>query len=125
MSPLKIHKAAYYDPTLNDGIGGYFLFATRQNTAPTNNPAATPGAIANYLQGPIYSVTQSEVFSPTQNYLTDVGVFATSVSAYGNLDQNGNVYQWKDLTGERGLYRGLRGGFWAGGAVTLQSTTFT
>jgi formylglycine-generating enzyme required for sulfatase activity len=92
---------------------------------PSNNAAATGVPIANYLAGPIYSVTQSAIFSPTQNYLTDVGAFATSGSHYGTLDQNGNVYQWNDLSGAAGKFRGLRGGFWAGGGVTLQKSTFT
>jgi hypothetical protein len=39
----------------------------------------TTGPIANYLVGPIYSVTQSSVFSPTQNDLTDAGAFAATV----------------------------------------------
>ena len=80
---------------------------------------------SNYLLGVIYCVTQSAVFSPTQNYLTDVGVFASTTSHYGTLDQNGAVYQWNDLAGDGGPLRGLRGGFWAGGAVTLQKSTFT
>jgi hypothetical protein len=35
------------------------------------------------------------------------------------------VYQWNDLAGTKSLSRGLRGGFWAGGAVTLRKSTFT
>ena len=118
------YKAAYFTPD-KGGSPGYYLYATQQDIAPANNPAATSGPIANYLVGPIYSVTQSAVFSPTQNYLTDVGAFATSGSYYGTFDQNGNVYQWNDLSGAAGKFRGLRGGFWAGGAVTLQKSTFT
>jgi formylglycine-generating enzyme required for sulfatase activity len=118
------YKAAYYAPT-KGGTPGYYLYATQQDVAPTNNPAATGVPIVNYLQGVTYCVTQSAIFSPTQNYLTDVGAFATSGSFYGTLDQNGNVYQWNDLSGATGKFRGLRGGFWAGGAVTLQKSTFT
>jgi formylglycine-generating enzyme len=118
------YKAAYFTPS-KSGSPGYFIYATQQDVAPTNDPAATSGPIANYLKGVIYCVTQSAVFSPTQNYLTDVGAFASSGSHYGTLDQNGNVYQWNDLSGAAGKFRGLRGGFWAGGAVTLQKSTFT
>jgi len=118
------YKAAYFSPQKGDSPG-YYTYATQQDVAPANDPATTSGPIANYLVGPIYSVTQSAVFSPTQNYLTDAGAFSASVSHYGTLDQNGNVYQWNDLGGGRGLLRGLRGGFWAGGAVTLQKATFT
>ena len=118
------YKAAYFSPA-KPGSAGYYLYATQQDQAPSNNPAATGVPIANYLVGPVYCVTQSAVFSPTQIYLTDVGQFSATVSHYGTLDQNGNVYQWNDLTGTKGLLRGLRGGFWAGGAVTLQKSTFT
>jgi formylglycine-generating enzyme required for sulfatase activity len=118
------YKAAYFTPDKN-GSPGYYTYATQQDVPPSNNAAATGVPIANYLAGPIYSVTQSAIFSPTQNYLTDVGAFATSGSHYGTLDQNGNVYQWNDLSGAAGKFRGLRGGFWAGGGVTLQKSTFT
>ena len=118
------YKAAYFTPD-KGGAPGYFLYATQQDVAPTNNAAATGVPVVNYLQGVIYSVTQSAVFSTTQNYLTDVGAFATTTSHYGTLDQNGNVYEWNDLTGAAGRLRGQRGGFWAGGAITLQKFTFT
>jgi formylglycine-generating enzyme required for sulfatase activity len=118
------YKAAYFTPD-KGGAPGYFLYATKQDVAPTNNAAATGVPVVNYLQGVIYSVTQSAVFSTTQNYLTDAGAFATTTSHYGTLDQNGNVYEWNDLTGAAGRLRGLRGGFWAGGAITLQKFTFT
>jgi formylglycine-generating enzyme required for sulfatase activity len=117
------YKAAYFTPD-KGGVPGYYLYATQQDDPPTNNPA-NGAPVVNYLQGVIYSVTQSPVFSTTQNYLTDVGAFATTTSFYGTLDQNGNVYEWNDLTGAAGKLRGLRGGFWAGGAVTLRATTFT
>lgn len=118
------YKAAYFTPN-KGGVPGYHLYATQQDVPPSNDPVSTGGPIANYLVGPIYCVTQSAVFSPTQNYLTDVGAFATSGSHYGTFDQNGLVYQWNDLDGAKGQFRGLRGGFWAGGAVTLRKSTFT
>ena len=117
------YKAAYFTPD-KGGAAGYFLYAT-QSDLPPNNDVAEPAPTANYLLGPIYAVTQSPVFSTTQNYLTDAGAYATSGSHYGTFDQNGGLYQWNDLAGARGAFRGLRGGFWAGGAVTLQKSTFT
>ncbi|MFM7244823.1 MAG: SUMF1/EgtB/PvdO family nonheme iron enzyme [Planctomycetaceae bacterium] len=118
------YKSAYFSPAKSGGPG-YYLYATQQDVAPANNPTASGVPVANYLVGPVYCVTQSAVFSPTQNYLTDAGQFSATESYYGTLDQNGNVYQWNDLAGGKGLLRGLRGGFWAGGAVTLQKSTFT
>ena len=51
---------------------------------------------------------------PSQNYLTDVGAFSGSGSFYGTFDQSGNVFQWNDLDGTPGSYRGLRGSGWYG-----------
>jgi len=119
------YKAAYYTPSKAGGNPGYFVYATQQDDPPTNDPTDSVGPIANYLDGVVYCVTQSAIFSPTQNYLTDVSAFESSGSHYGTLNQNGTVYQWNDLAGRPGLLRGLRGGFWAGGAVTLRKSTFT
>ena len=61
------YKAAYYDPRLNGGAGGYYLYATMNNTPPGN---AIPGSNtvsnesvtnqANYIYGSsyLYSVNQ-------------------------------------------------------------------
>ena len=119
------YKAAYFTPDKAAGVAGYYAYATQQDIPPTNDPASAVGPIVNYLKGVTYCVTQSAIFSPTQNYLTDASAFASSGSYYGTLNQNGTVYQWNDLTGAQGLLRGLRGGFWAGGSITLQKSTFT
>ena len=121
------YKAAYFSPDQGGpGVPGYWVYATQSDSAPSNlPPESAPAGNANYLVGPIYCVTQSSRFDPGQNYLTVVDAFADSAGHYGTLNQNGNVYQWNDLAGRAGLLRGLRGGFWAGGAVTLRSSTFT
>ena len=52
------------------------------------------------------------MFSSSQNYLTDVGAFSNSASAYGTFDQGGNVAEYNDsLMPWDG---GLRGGAWYG-----------
>jgi sulfatase modifying factor 1 len=119
------YKAAYYDPTLAGGSGGYYLYATKSNTAPGNDATSpTTANQANYVNAAgNYSVTQSKTFSPTQNYLTDVGAFSTSASYYGTFDQTGNVYQWNDLSGSAGTTRGLRGGAWNLAATLVSATT--
>jgi sulfatase modifying factor 1 len=101
------YKAAYFDPT-RGGSGGYWDYPTRSDTAPGN---AIGGATnqANYNNG-VYSVTQSSSYSSSQNYLTDVGAFSNSASAYGTFDQGGNVWEWTDRVSEPSSGRIIRGG---------------
>jgi len=106
------YKAAYYDPTLNGGTGGYYAYATQSNAPPDNLIGSTPNQ-ANWNTGSGYSVTQAGgAPDPDQNYLTDVGAFSGSGSFYGTFDQSGNVDQWNDLDGVPGSSRGKRGGWW-------------
>jgi formylglycine-generating enzyme required for sulfatase activity len=107
------YKAAYYSPTLNGGVGGYYAYATQSNTTPGNQIGSAANQ-ANYIIGAGYSVTQDGTYSSTQNYLTDVGAFSGSGSFYSTFDQSGNVVQWNDLDGlaSSGSSRGLRGGDW-------------
>ena len=107
------YKAAYYDPTLNSGSGGYYTYPTRSNTAPGNTIGSGANQV-NYRKAGVYSVTQSSSNSGSQNYLTDVGAFSESGSAYGTYDQGGNVFQWNDdVTSDSS--RGFRGGSWSDG----------
>jgi formylglycine-generating enzyme len=108
------YKAAYYDPV----AGHYWRWATGTNTVPT---AAPPGNIpntANYYDSVTgYAVTQTNIYDPNQNYLTDVGAYTASASPYGTFDQSGDVFQWNEslLRGSQvgSMSRGLRGGAWA------------
>jgi len=118
------YKAAYYDPTLNSNAGGYWTYATRSNTAPGNTIGSGANQ-ANYYVGEYPNGSFANgggVYSLSDNYLTDVGVFAASQSAYGTFDQSGNLYEWTDLTGDAGSYRSIRGGEWGRGAATLSSS---
>ena len=98
---------------LNSGSGGYYTYATQSNAAP-GNVIGNEANQANYIDGGVFSVTQSGDYDYNQNYLTDVGAFSGSRSFYGTFDQSGNVYQWNDLDGlaSSGSSRGLRGGDW-------------
>jgi sulfatase modifying factor 1 len=120
------YKAAFYKGGGTNA--GYWKYATRSDATPGN----TIGGAANqanyygvYQPGSVgYAVTHSSSSSSTQNYLTEVGAFSGSSSAYGTFDQSGNVWEWNDYTGTLSTSsRGLRGGYYYDGpdAATLSS----
>ena len=115
------YKAAYYDPTLNSGTGGYWQYPTRSNTPPGNVVGSGTNQANIYVNGTGYSVTQSTATNLSQNYLTDVGSYTGSAGYYGTFDMGGNVFQWNDDV-ISGTKRGFRGGSWAGSAAFLLSS---
>ena len=111
------YKAAYYDPSLNSGQGGYWAYATKSNTAPGNSWAnRTLANEANYYH--------SGYTLPGPSQLTDVGAFTNSASAYGTYDQAGNVFNWNDAV-ISGSNRGARGGPWNFSSSYLRSSSRT
>jgi sulfatase modifying factor 1 len=112
------YKAAYYKGSGTNA--GYWDYATQSDVAPGNTIGSGTNQ-ANYAPDGVFSITQSST-SSSQNYLTNVGAFSGSPSAYGTYDQSGNVYEWNDLTGAANASRGLRGGNWNGIALGLSST---
>ncbi len=90
------YKAAYYDPTLDLGIGGYWDFPTRSNTIST--------ADANY-----------DSYVGT---VTDVGTYDNE-SYYGTYDQAGNVWEWNETF--IGGNRFFRGGRWVDPSDSLSA----
>ena len=113
------YKAAYYDQSLNSGLGGYWTYATRSNSAP-GNLVGNGTNQANYYAGG-YSVTQIAIYSNSQNYLTSVGAFTNSASAYGTYDQAGNVFNWTDSI-LSSWARNWRGGSWTHTSDTLAAS---
>lgn len=120
------YKAAFYAPVKGgDGTPGYFTFATQSDAVPGNTIGSAPNQVNWYVgvypDGAYATGGGSRV--PTQNYLTDVGVFTNSASSYGTFDQSGGLYEWNDFDGAPGPTRGLRGGSWFnGGAVGVSSS---
>jgi sulfatase modifying factor 1 len=101
-------KAAYYRGGGTNA--GYWMQATQSNTLPGNLVGG--GLNQANLRLDTYSVTQETTLARDKNYLTDVGAFTSSSSAYGTFDQCGNVYEWNDLNRDPDAYRGLAGGGW-------------
>lgn len=97
------YKAAYYDPTKNDGAGGYWLYPTQRDTLTSHTPGV-PGA-ANFFHNNNFAV-----FTGVGTWtLTDVGAYgAGSASYYGTNDQGGNVSEWNSSIS--GTSPGIRGG---------------
>ena len=104
------YKAAYYDPTMFGGTGGYHLFAN-QSDVMSSHELGVPGA-ANYSypnaaggSAPRINVYQGTVVkvSPTEAYDT--------ISYYGTYDQTGNVAEWTETI--NGLAPVPRGGGWS------------
>ncbi len=122
------YKAAYYDvDRFGANAAGYWTYPTKSALAST--PGNTIGGAtnqANYkAQQPngtsIYTTTRSETYSSTANYLTDVGAFSNSASAYGTFDQGGSLEEWNDRVRTFDGYRGVHGGSWAGTAYEMDN----
>jgi formylglycine-generating enzyme len=103
------YKAAYYDPNYGGpGVGGYWSFPTKSWQVPTNK---YPSSSTNNVN---YSIYDGEFVYTlgVSPWTTPVGSFANSLSAYGTLDQGGNVWEWNEavISAYGYLYRGIRGG---------------
>ena len=93
-------KAAYYNPKLNNGAGGYYKWATQSNDYPGNSfePIANQANIPS-SDGLSYANTKTDrsitpIMGPS--LLTPVGSFSKSPSYYGTFDQDGNVTEWTE-----------------------------
>lgn len=111
-------KAAYYDPALHSGKGGYTAFPTKSNLQPVDEPVP-PGA-ANSAN---YNGRRAE-----GDKLTVVGAYAGSASAYGTFDQGGNLREWTagvvqpSANSSSPPSRAVRGGSWSPGLTTIGAT---
>ncbi|MCX6877029.1 MAG: PEP-CTERM sorting domain-containing protein [Verrucomicrobia bacterium] len=75
------YKAAFYDPSMNGGTGGYWRYATGCDTLPTRIRTGTdPGtAVYNDFAGGPADITSAGGLSP-----------------YGTMAQSGNVEEWTE-----------------------------
>jgi formylglycine-generating enzyme required for sulfatase activity len=86
------YKAAYYNPTLDGGAGGYTNYPWAGGAEPVTDTDAVNGANFNGSWK-----------------VTDAGLYINATSYFGTYDQAGNVCEWND-TIPSGEYRLLRGG---------------
>lgn len=115
------YKAAYYHVTK---LSPYYLYPTGGNVAPGNS-VTTSSNSANCLMTGLYAVTQSSVYSGTENYLTRVGAYRHSPSTWGTYDQGGDVAQWTDTTnaGTTNTTRFTPGGGWDTDSAPMRAQT--
>ena len=113
------YKAAYYDPSLNNGLGGYWDYATGSNSAPTAVASGTTSGTAVY---------QLALETGPAN-ITNAG----GLSPYGTMAQNGNAWEWgesafmapNDQADEWRLFRGSDWQFLASEAVSTYRSSFS
>jgi len=112
------YKAAYYDPNLNNGAGGYTAFPTRSNAQPVDEPA--PPGVGNSAN---YNSRRPEGMK-----LSRVGAYSSSASGYGTFDQGGNLSEWTGgvvrpaAASTSPPSRVIRGGSWNLGLTAIRAT---
>jgi formylglycine-generating enzyme len=101
----EFYKAAYYDPTKNDGAGGYWQYGTRSDTPPVSEaPAggphsanyATDAGLLNHASGDLFWQSGGTTFDKNIEHLTEVGAYTSATSYYGLYDVDGLAYQWTE-----------------------------
>lgn len=128
------YKAAYFQPAAQGGDSdNYWNYPMKTNSLPYSDqpPGVTPDntRVGNFYQNDGlangyddgFAVTGSTNFSSSQNYLTDIGAYASAPSYYGTFDQGGNVFEWNEAL-ISGSFRGSRGGSWNYGANLLRAS---
>lgn len=123
----EFYKAAYYDPTLNGGTGGYTEYGVG-NAAPVVEGPSGGATSANYAQtdgvdGPSGDTywQNGGAFDDDLVHLTPVGSYSSATSHYGLYDVDGNSYQWLENSRPNPFNTAqdlplFRGGSWFNGA---------
>lgn len=114
------YKAAFYDPTLNGGSGGYLTYGNGFNSAPTAVSADTVGNGSAGGNGNFANYNRQADWNGQDGNVTSVGSNG-GASFYGAFDMSGNVWEWNDLDETSAIVesRGIRSGSW------FETSTFT
>jgi len=110
------YKAAYYDPAANVGAGGYWDYATGNDTAPTTTSGGTAAGTAVYRDG-----TNANPNIPAN--IMEAG----GLSPLGTMAQNGNAAEalesgYFSPNDDPAEIRVVRGGHWQNNEVELRSS---
>lgn len=89
-------KAAYFDPTINSGNGGYWVYPTRSNTL-TLATADDHGNISNPGQDVANHEKRADWNGLDGNVTTVGSAGPASQSYFGTFDQGGNVREFTEL----------------------------
>jgi formylglycine-generating enzyme required for sulfatase activity len=113
------YKAAYYDPG-KLGTGGYWLYGTRNDNAPTVASVDGTGGITNDSPN-IANYDRGADWNSLNGNLTTVGNGGPgSEGFYGAADMSGNV--WEFTEGANGINRIRRGGSFVNSSMNLRSS---
>jgi hypothetical protein len=106
------YKAAYYDPSLNGGAGGYWDYATGSNAAPTSVVSGNSPGTAVF--GHSLSTGPADILN------------SGGLSPYGTMAQGGNV--WERIESDFILpnddpteFHTIRAGYWGNVGSSLSS----
>lgn len=114
------YKAAYFNPELNNGTGGYWLYPTQSNDLPETALVDTTGTVTN--PGPFIINWKSQAIWNSQTGNVTSTASCGNTSPWGIFDMGGNVEEMNE-TIVAGTNRGFRGGSWnLNGASTPLST---
>ena len=94
--------------------GNYWEYPTGSDSKPSNKLTPDEGNNANFWDDG-YTIG-------SEYWMTEVGAFKNSDSAYGTFDQGGNVLEWNEAVISNEL-RGFRGGSWVGNFGILRAST--
>ncbi|MDR1281624.1 MAG: SUMF1/EgtB/PvdO family nonheme iron enzyme [Opitutaceae bacterium] len=83
------YKAAYYNPTLNGGAGGYTNYPFVGGGSPTHGQHDATGA--NY-----YESANGGFAKPGGEIIADVDYYVNAASYFGTYGQGGNLWEWND-----------------------------